>query len=586
MTTIYNDPAEFTDEAVEGFVDLYANRVRRVAGGVVRRSRPESGKVAVITGGGSGHYPAFCGVVGPGFADGAVIGNIFTSPSAAQAYSVGRSAHSGRGVIFTYGNYAGDVMNFGLAGERLAAEGIETRQVVVTDDVASAPRTERESRRGIAGDFFVFKVMGAAAERGHDLDTVEQIGRHANHRTFTIGVASAGCTFPGADHPHFSVPEGRLGFGLGIHGEPGLRDIDWLPAPDLASLMVSTILAERPSDAGGRVAVLVNGLGRTKYEELFVLYAFVARQLRAEGLTIVAPEVGELVTSLDMGGVSLTVAWLDDELERLWLAPADTPAFSRGIVADTAAAGQAEPAHMESSSAGLGSVEVAGPAAEGDDPSRQVASAVVEALHAAHEAIAAAEDELGRLDAVAGDGDHGRGMVRGLSHAAAAAASAASEGWGSRGVLERAADAWADYAGGTSGVLWGAGLRAFGRELGNSGRPDPEQVVRGVEAFRAAIVSLGHASPGDKTLVDAVVPFATVLREQVSAGSALDVAWDHAVEAADEAARATAGLVPRKGRARPLAERSLGTPDPGAVSFVICARSAGGALVTMEGAGT
>ena len=166
MTRIFDDPAEFTADAVEGFADLYASHVRAVPGGVVRRAKPRSPKVAVIVGGGSGHYPAFMGVVGPGFADGAVVGNIFTSPSTAQAYSVGRIAHSGAGVIFTYGNYAGDVMNFGMAGERLQADGIDARQLIVTDDIASASPAEAAKRRGIAGDFVVFKVLGAAAERG------------------------------------------------------------------------------------------------------------------------------------------------------------------------------------------------------------------------------------------------------------------------------------------------------------------------------------------------------------------------------------------------------------------------------------
>lgn len=570
MTTVYNDPAEFTDEAVEGFVDLHADRLRRVPGGVVRRTRPAGGKVAVIAGGGSGHYPAFCGVVGPGFADAAVIGNIFTSPSTAQAYSVGRAAHSGKGVIFTYGNYAGDVMNFGLAGERLQADGIDARQVVVTDDVASAPAGERSKRRGIAGDVVVFKVLGAAAERGDDIDEVERLGRLANDRTFTIGVAFGGCTFPGADHPHFTVPEGKMGLGLGIHGEPGQRDVDWMPAPELADLLVSTLLPERPADASGRVGVIVNGLGRTKYEELFVLWNFVAKRLRAEGLELVGPEVGELVTSLDMGGVSLTLVWLDEELEPLWLAPADTPAFRRGSVVEAAAEGEG----VEESVAAEEMLEVP----EGDADSRTVATRAVAALDRMHTVIVAAEDELGRIDAIAGDGDHGRGMVRGVSHAVRAARAAADAGWGAGGVLEHAGDAWAEYAGGTSGVLWGAGLRALGRTLGNAGKPSAGQVVRGVEEFVAAIVSLGGAEIGDKTLVDAAVPFAEVLRSGAEDGAELAEAWGAAVRAAEEAAQTTAALSPKKGRARPLAERSVGTPDPGAISFALCAREAGSVL--------
>ena len=569
MTTIYNDADEFTAEALDGFVDLHGDTVRRVPGGVVRRGRPARPKVAVLVGGGSGHYPAFCGLVGRGFADGAVVGNLFTSPSAAQAYSVGRVAHRGAGVIYTYGNYAGDVMNFGLAGERLQADGVDARQVIVTDDVASAPAAERERRRGIAGDFVVFKVLGAAAERGDSIDEVERLGNHANDRTFTIGVAFSGCTFPGADHPHFTVPAGKTGFGLGIHGEPGQRDIDWMPAPALARLLVDTLLAERPADASGRVGVIVNGLGRTKYEELFVLYGFVAPMLREAGLTLVAPEVGELVTSLDMGGASLTLVWLDDELEELWLAAASTPAFRRGAL-DAQEAGDAEQTEAES---------IAEVPAVGDQASRTLGVRIAAALDAVRESLVEAEDELGRLDAIAGDGDHGRGMVRGATFAARAAAEASSRGWGAEGVLDAAGDAWAEYAGGTSGVLWGAGLRALGRVIGNEGTPSAATVASGTQAYLDAIVGLGKAVVGDKTLVDAATPFAGDLAARIAQGAPLAEAFDAALSAADRAARNTAQLLPRKGRARPLAERSLGTADPGAVSFVLCTRRAGEVLL-------
>lgn len=569
MTTIYNDPAEFTEEAVAGFVDLYSDRVRAVTGGVVRAQRPASPKVAVLVGGGSGHYPAFAGLVGPGFADGSIIGNLFTSPSAAHAYSVGRAASSGAGVIYTYGNYAGDVMNFGAAGERLISEGIDARQVIVTDDVASAGAHEKEERRGIAGDFVVFKVMGAAAERGLDIDEVERLGWLANERTFTIGLAFSGCTFPGADHPHFTVPEGKMGLGLGIHGEPGLEDVDWLPANELAGVMVSRLLEERPEGASGRVAPILNGLGATKYEELFLLWGIVAARLREHGLELVAPEVGELVTSLDMGGVSLTLCWLDDELEPLWLDPADTPAWKRGQTQVFGVAG------LESDE---DEPELAQVEAVGSEPSREAAAAVVAGLEAMAETLHEAEDELARIDAFAGDGDHGRGMVRGIDYATKAAREAVSQGWGAGGVLAASGDGWADNAGGTSGVLWGAGLRAAGAVVGNESRVEAGTVVRAVEAYVDAITSLGKAELGDKTIVDAAVPFLETLKAAVGNDVPLEAAWDEATEAAAAAAEATSALRPKKGRARPLAERSVGHPDPGAVSFVMCARSVSRAL--------
>ena len=568
MTRIFGDPAEFSAEAVAGFVDLHADFVRSVPGGVVRRRRPGAPKVAVVVGGGAGHYPAFMGVVGPGFADGAVVGNIFTSPSAAQAYSVGRLANSGRGVVFTYGNYAGDVMNFGLAGERLEADGIPARQVVVTDDTASAAVDDRARRRGIAGDFVVFKVLGAAAQRGLELDDVVRLGKHANARTFTLGVAFSGCTFPGATEPLFTVPDGMMGLGLGIHGEPGLEDIPVLPAPELAEVLVSRLLTERPDGTSGRVAAVLNGLGSTKYEELFVLWAAVAQRLRGAGLTLVAPEVGELVTSLDMGGVSLTLTWLDEELEELWLDPTATPAFRRGtaVAADDATDHDARV-----------DVQAVTVLVEGDAASRAAATTVVAALEAARTAIRAVEQELGDMDAVAGDGDHGRGMVRGLDHAVPAAKAAAEAGCGARGVLEAAGDAWAEFAGGTSGVLWGAGLRSFGATLGDAGRPDGATVAAGWRAFLQAILDLGKAHPGDKTLIDAVEPFVTTLEAQVEAAG-LAAAWEQAADIASRAAQDTAALVPRIGRARPLAARSVGTPDPGATSFALCVRAVTGVM--------
>lgn len=570
MATIYNDPAEFTDEAVEGFVDLYGDRLRKVVGGVVRRGRPRKPKVAVLVGGGSGHYPAFAGVVGPGFADGAVIGNIFTSPSTAQAYSVGRAANSGAGVIYTYGNYAGDVMNFGLAGERLKAEGIDARQVIVTDDVASAPASEIDKRRGIAGDFVVFKVMGAAAERGAGIDEVVRLGYLANAKTFTIGLAFSGCTFPGADHPHFTVPEGMMGLGLGIHGEPGLRDVPWQPANDLGELMVDRVLEERPAGASGRVAAILNGLGSTKYEELFLLWGIVARKLREAGLEIVGPEVGELVTSLDMGGVSLTLCWLDDELEPLWLDPADTPAYKRGSMVGAEFAGADE----EEAEAVAADVVPA----VGSDESRGAAAVVVTALRAMQEVIHREEEELGRIDAIAGDGDHGRGMVRGIDFAVAAATKAQTAGWGVAGVLGAAGEAWAEYAGGTSGVLWGAGLRSFGAALGNEQPVTGSDAAKAAHAFLQAMTDLGKAEVGDKTIIDAAVPFLSELDSRIHAGAPLAEAWTGAAGVAETAAASTTALSPKKGRARPLAERSIGNPDPGALSFAMCMRAIAEAL--------
>jgi dihydroxyacetone kinase len=567
MTKLFDDPERFSDDMLAGFLDAYAGRVTGVPGGVVRATETPPGKVAVVVGGGSGHYPAFCGVVGPGFADGAVVGNIFTSPSTQEAYEVGRAAANTGGLLFSTGNYAGDVMNFTLAQQRLQAEGIDTRVVFVTDDIASAPADEAHRRRGIAGDFVVFKVAGAAAEAGYDLDGVERVAWHANDRTRTLGVAFAGCTMPGATEPLFEVAPGTMGVGLGIHGEPGIADAELPRAADLAQRLVAGVLAEAPADGDRRIGVILNGLGATKYEELFVVWRTAAKLLRDAGWTIVDPEVGELVTSLDMAGCSLTVVFLDEELERLWRAPADTPAYRKGALTQVAGPRRAT---ADTSAGGVGQ-------GSADEQGRAVAAVVVTALTAMADAVADAEQELGRIDAVAGDGDHGRGMVKGTRSAVEAARTAAEAGHGPGAVLVAAGDAWAAKAGGTSGVLWGSVLAALGRAVGDS-RPDATTVAAGVRAGYTALTTLGGAKPGDKTMVDALLPFTETLEAAVAAGSPLTDAWAAATDAAAKAAADTARLRPQVGRARPLAEKSIGTPDAGATSMAMCLRAVGTVL--------
>lgn len=572
MTRIYDDPATFADDQLDGFLDLYADRVRGVHGGVVAHRGDGDPQVAVVIGGGSGHYPAFCGTVGPGFAHGAVVGNIFTSPSAAQAYSVAKAADQGRGVVFSFGNYAGDNINFGIAADRLREEGIDTRIVVVTDDVASADEESR--RRGIAGDFTVFKAMGAAAARGADIDEVERLGRAANAATRSLGVAFTGCTMPGEDEPLFSVPEGHLGLGLGIHGEPGIRDVPMLPARELAELLVDDVLKHAPAGAPRRVGAILNGLGTTKYEELFLLWRHVAPRLRAAGYEIVDPEVGELVTSLDMGGCSLTLMWLDDELEPLWRADAYTPAY-RKTAAPLAAL--REPTADELAEA---DAVVTAPAAS--DAARALAGTVRAALAAVESTIRSHEHELGRIDAVAGDGDHGRGMLKGITAATARVAELGDDvggGW----VLQQAGQAWAERAGGTSGVLWGAALEAFGRHLGDTADGYPAATVAaGVRTFATTIEQLGGARAGDKTLLDALLPFVDELERRVGEGEGLAAAWTAAAAIATDAAAATADLRPRIGRARPLAEKSVGTPDAGATSLGLIVTAVADVLTSQE----
>ncbi|RAM38441.1 dihydroxyacetone kinase subunit DhaL [Arthrobacter globiformis] len=560
MTQIFDNPADFADEALDGFVAANRGYVARVDGGVVRSTEIPAGQVALVVGGGSGHYPAFAGLVGPGLAAGSACGNMFASPAAGQVYRVAKAANAGGGVLLSYGNYAGDVLHFGQAQLRLNAEGIETRTVLVTDDIASAPLDQIEKRRGIAGDLTVFKIAGAAAEAGLNLDEVERLAIKTNHRTRSLGVAFDGCTLPGASEPLFHVPAGQMSLGLGIHGEPGISEHPMPTASELAELLVSRLLEDKPDDAGSRVVAIVNGLGTVKYDELFLLFGKIEKLLNAANLTVVEPECGELVTSLDMSGLSLTLLWLDDELEQFWAAPADTPAFRKG---NTAPRARRE-------------VTVTDEATEADTEKATEASADLGRLAAAvlaqvRDVVVEHEAELGDLDAIAGDGDHGIGMRRGVDAAAAAGEQNAEAGASVERVLTAAGEAWSERAGGTSGALWGTAVMAAGLALGNRESYDAGDAPAALTAFSNAITDLGKAEPGDKTMVDALLPFRDAFKEAFDGGASLSGALTAAAAAATEAARQTADLRPLKGRARPLAEKSLGHPDPGAVSFGLIA---------------
>lgn len=573
MTRISGDPAEFAEDSIRGFCDAYAAQVRPIRGGVLRATETARGKVAVVVGGGGGHYPAFAGYVGVGFADAAVCGDIFASPSTRYVFEVARAADRGAGVILGFGNYAGDVLNFGFAAERLRGAGIDTRILATTDDVASAGPDQAPRRRGIAGDLPVFKIASAAAEAGLSLDEVERVGLHANARTRSFGVAFSGCTLPGSVEPLFEVPKGQMALGLGLHGEPGIAEQDIVPASELASILVDKLLAgaERPQGASDRIAVMLNGLGSTKYEELFVLWGQVSRRLRDAGLQVVAPLVGEYATSLDMAGCSLTVTWLDKELEDYWLAPADAPGFRRGNCPPVKAAAPLPAEEVE---------QTRWP--DASEVSQADGKRVAHALRVVADVLHDAEEELGRIDALAGDGDHGQGMARGSSAAAQAAERAAAAGAGAASVLATGAHAWADRAGGTSGAIWGLLLLQWSQAFDDQAPLDRHTVARGAKAGKDAVTRLGRARVGDKTLVDALVPFVETLEREVAAGHDLRDAWQAAATASTQAADATKDLTPKIGRARTHESRSLGHPDAGAISLALCARSVASLIPSTE----
>lgn len=331
MQKLINRPEDFVEETLEGILAAHPAELRPAGDprAIVRADAPVAEKVGIATGGGSGHLPVFMGYVGPGLADGAAVGNVFASPSADQMLAVIRAVDSGKGVLQVYGNYGGDCMNFSLAADLAAAEGIAVRAVLGTDDVASAPQGEEARRRGIAGIFFLYKVAGAAADRGADLETVAATAQRAAGFTRSMGVALSPCTVPAAGRPTFDLPVGEMEIGMGIHGEPGVRRGRLETADEITDQLVEALVADLPPGQGDRVDVLVNGLGATPVEELYIIFRRAAPRLTEAGLNVRRVWVGEYATSLEMAGASISLLLVDEELATLMDAPASSPFFTR-----------------------------------------------------------------------------------------------------------------------------------------------------------------------------------------------------------------------------------------------------------------
>lgn len=327
MKKLINQPTDYVEEMLAGLLLANPGLQRDGGGGrVIRRaSGAKAGKVGIASGGGSGHLPLFTGYVGGGLLDTCAIGNVFEGPNVASCEEAIRLAHGGAGVLCLYGNYGGDRMNFDMACELLDGEGIATRTVLGTDDIASAAPDEAHKRRGVAGILYAYKAAGAIAESGASLDEVTRIAQKAVNATRTIGVALSPCRVPTASAPNFSIADDEIEMGMGIHGEPGIWRAKLKSADAIVDEMLERLLADRPIATGSRVSVLVNGLGATPLEELFILYRRTHQILVDRGIAIVQPLVGSYVTSMEMAGASISLQLLDAELEKLLLAPASCP---------------------------------------------------------------------------------------------------------------------------------------------------------------------------------------------------------------------------------------------------------------------
>lgn len=331
MQKIINDPENFVDETMDGIIAAYGDRVKLLNGDkrvLLTNYEVKTGKVGIVTAGGSGHLPVFLGYVGSGMLDGCAIGNVFASPSYTKMADMIRACDRGNGVLCLYGNYGGDRMNLEQAREDVEFDGIATTAVYVGDDVCSSPKETAQNRRGVAGMVYAFKIAGAAADKMMSLEEVTKVTEKALGNIRTMGVATSPCVIPEVGTPTFEIGENEIELGMGIHGERGIQVCEMMKADDIAQAIMDRILEDMPLSSGDEVSVMVNGLGATPLEEQLIIFRKVSQVLSEKGVTVYMPHIGEFATSMEMSGLSVTIFKLDEELKELLRAPAVTPFYT------------------------------------------------------------------------------------------------------------------------------------------------------------------------------------------------------------------------------------------------------------------
>ncbi len=563
---LINDPDNLIAELIEGMVSAHPNllTVQGDTGrAIVALNGPRDGKVGIVVGGGSGHEPAFAGYVGKGLADAAPLGNIFASPSPTQIMDAGFAADGGAGVVFLYGNYTGDVMNFGMAEEAMAKQGVTARSFVTTDDIASAPPDKKQERRGIAGNFFVFKVAGAAADLGCSMEQVEAAAKRANDATRTMGVALSACSMPQTGKANFDIPDGEMEIGMGIHGEPGIERRPAETADDVTDRLLMPILDELDIPQGDNVAVLVNGLGATTLLELYVLHRRVAQVLKERQISIHHSWVGEYCTSLEMGGASVSIMKLDDDLTRWLDHPCETPALKVGGAVESA------PAIPRQTRSPRQTGQETATAQQELITTGPVTPKLFRTMMAASgAAIYAQRDHLCALDGAVGDGDHGITMEIGWK-AALSALDQAPETATISALCATMGQAFLDAVGASAGPLYATAFATAGDAVADRLNLDSKSVVAWLTGMADGITARGGAAPGDKTMVDAWLPAVSAANRSLKDGATIGSCMSAAAQAAISGADATKPMQSNRGRSKKLGARSVGHKDPGAESAAI-----------------
>ncbi|PEL57557.1 dihydroxyacetone kinase subunit DhaK [Bacillus toyonensis] len=582
MKKIINKPETLVMEMCNGMVMAHPELELLKKYKVIKKKEMNENKVTLISGGGSGHEPAHAGLVGKGMLDAAVCGDVFASPSQIQVYQAIKETASKKGTLLIIKNYSGDIMNFKNGAHLAKEDGIEVDYVKVDDDIAVEDSLYTVGRRGVAGVILVHKIAGAAAEAGMDLGAVKAVAEKAAANVRTIGLALTSCTVPASGSPTFTLAEDEMEYGVGIHGEPGIKREKTMSADDLANRMTNDLIKDLGVKDGEEIALLVNGFGGTPLQELYLFNNAVTRELAARNIKINRVFVGNYMTSIDMAGMSLTVMKLDDELKTLLSKECNTPAFKvDGPVESVEYVNVLEEAEEKEVSF---EIETAEEYAVIKDNVITLNN-MIYLVDKMSDIIIKNEVPFCELDTHAGDGDFGMSVAKGFKQLKREWHSIVEQENVTIGsFLDGCSMIIMEHCGGASGPIWGGAFRAASKAAGEKRELTVKEFAEMLQAALQGIQSIGERSfgrgavVGDKTLVDALAPCVDSWLDSASNEVDVKTAFEKGAEAAVKGAEYTKEIVARMGRAGTVGERSLGYPDAGAHALGVIFTEIAGSL--------
>lgn len=559
------DVSNVVEESLTGYLTAYRKYYKKIEDyNAFYYKGHRQNKVALVIGGGSGHEPLFTGYCGAGLADAVACGNVCASPNPELITEAAKAVDQGKGVLFVYGNYAGDNLNFDMAEEMCQAIGMKTAHVREWDDFASAPKDRITDRRGIAGDVYTIKIAGAACDAGLSLDEVVRITEKARDNTNTIGLATSPGTLPGNEKPTFEIADDEMEFGMGLHGEPGIERTKMMPCSDMVDRMYRELKQEMQLKAGDEVAVLVNGLGSTPLLELNLVYYELYKRMHKEGLKVYDAEIKTYCTCMEMGGFSITFLKMDEELKPYYDAPCFSPYYAKGSVSSVPADTNEDEEEIEFDETDVEPAPVVR-SREGVLEQLNVEDTRNMLLYVADKIIAN-KPYLTEVDSAIGDGDHGIGMAGGMQKAKKKLLKMENE-QNVYQVFETAGQAMLMSMGGASGVIFGSLYLAGAKGMEAKEILTAQDIAEMEEKSLFAIQKRGGAKPGDKTMVDALAPAVDALKEHAEEG--LLEMMKAAEEAARQGVENTKQYIAKYGRAKSLLERAIGYQDAGATSVYL-----------------